>query len=107
MMTTTTTETAAAATAEEQRWMLPVYPHYPVEPVSGEGSILRLRDGRELIDFYGGHAVALLGYGHPRLLAVLREQAETLFFQSNVVPLEVRARAGQRLVKWGSLRLSH
>jgi acetylornithine/succinyldiaminopimelate/putrescine aminotransferase len=105
LMTTTTTaapeRTAAATTAEEQRWMLPVYPHYPVEPVSGDGAVLRLRDGRELIDFYGGHAVALLGYGHPRLLAALEAQAKTLFFQSNVVPLEVRARAARRLVEFG------
>jgi acetylornithine/succinyldiaminopimelate/putrescine aminotransferase len=99
--TDTTADTAAAATAEEQRWMLPVYPHYPVEPVSGDGVILHLRDGRELIDFYGGHAVALLGYGHPRLLAALEAQAKTLFFQSNVVPLEVRARAARRLVEFG------
>src|SRR5436190_23737866 len=104
-MTTTTAApdtTAAAATAEEQRWMLPVYPHYPVEPVSGDGVILHLRDGRELIDFYGGHAVALLGYGHPRLLAALESQAKTPFFQSNVVPLEVRARAARRLVEFGA-----
>jgi acetylornithine/succinyldiaminopimelate/putrescine aminotransferase len=102
-MTTTAAPqiTAATATAEEQRWMLPVYPHYPVEPVSGDGVILHLRDGRELIDFYGGHAVALLGYGHPRLLAALESQAKTLFFQSNVVPLEVRSRAARRLVEFG------
>jgi acetylornithine/succinyldiaminopimelate/putrescine aminotransferase len=88
-------------TAEERRWLLPVYPHAPIEPVRGEGALLYTRDGRELIDFYGGHAVALLGYGHPRLLAALQRQAETLFFQSNVVPLEVRARAARRLVEWG------
>jgi len=88
-------------TAEERRWLLPVYPHTPIEPVRGEGALLYTRDGRELIDFYGGHAVALLGYGHPRLLAALSDQAETLFFQSNVVPLEVRARAARRLVEWG------
>jgi len=88
-------------TIEERRWLLPVYPHYPVEPVSGEGVILHTRDGRELIDFYGGHAVALLGYGHPRLLEALNAQAKTLFFQSNVVPLEVRARAARHLVEFG------
>jgi acetylornithine/succinyldiaminopimelate/putrescine aminotransferase len=106
-MMTTMTATAERTTAEEHRWMLPVYPHYPVEPVSGEGSILHLRDGRELIDFYGGHAVALLGYGHPRLLAAMQEQAGTLFFQSNVVPLEVRARAARRLVEFGPEGLTH
>lgn len=88
-------------TAEERRWLLPVYPHYPIEPVRGEGALLYTRDGRELIDFYGGHAVAPLGYGHPRLLAALSKQAGTLFFQSNVVPLEIRARAARRLVEWG------
>lgn len=89
------------ATVEERRWLLPVYPHYAVEPVRGEGVMLFTRDGRQLIDFYGGHAVALLGYGHPRLLGALDAQARTLFFQSNVVPLEVRARAARRLVEWG------
>src|SRR5687767_10065801 len=93
-------------TAEERRWLLPVYPHAPIEPVKGEGALLYTRDGRELIDFYGGHAVALLGYGHPRLLAALAQQAKTLFFQSNVVPLEVRARAARRLVEWGPEELT-
>ncbi|HEX3131028.1 MAG TPA: aminotransferase class III-fold pyridoxal phosphate-dependent enzyme [Thermoanaerobaculia bacterium] len=90
-----------AMTMEERRWMLPVYPHSEIEPVRGEGALLQTRDGRTLIDFYGGHAVALLGYGHPRLVAALEEQAKTLFFQSNVVPLEVRARAARKLVEWG------
>lgn len=90
-----------AMTTEERRWMLPVYPHSAIEPVRGEGVMLHTRDGRTLIDFYGGHAVALLGYGHPRLVAALEEQAKTLFFQSNVVPLEVRARAARKLVEWG------
>jgi acetylornithine/succinyldiaminopimelate/putrescine aminotransferase len=90
-----------AMTQEERRWMLPVYPHSAIEPVRGEGALLHTRDGRTLIDFYGGHAVALLGYGHPRLVAALEEQAKTLFFQSNVVPLEVRARAARKLVEWG------
>lgn len=95
-----------AMTAQERQWLLPVYPHYPMEPVSGHGVMLSTRDGREVIDFYGGHAVALLGYGHPRLLKVLQEQAATLFFQSNVVPLEVRARAGQKLIEFGPAGLT-
>jgi acetylornithine/succinyldiaminopimelate/putrescine aminotransferase len=92
---------ALDASAEEARWLLPVYAHTPVEPVRGAGALLWTRDGRELIDFYGGHAVALLGYRHPRLLAALAAQAESLFFQSNSVPLAVRARAARRLVGFG------
>jgi acetylornithine/succinyldiaminopimelate/putrescine aminotransferase len=89
------------AAAAEARWHLPVYAHADFEPVGGEGVYLDTRDGRRLIDFYGGHAVALLGYRHPRLLAALAAQAESLFFQSNSVPLAVRARAAERLVRFG------
>jgi acetylornithine/succinyldiaminopimelate/putrescine aminotransferase len=95
------TSDAADASRAERRWQLPVYAHADFEPVSGDGVYLHTRDGRELIDFYGGHAVALLGYRHPRLLAALADQAETLFFQSNSVALQVRARAAERLVRFG------
>jgi acetylornithine/succinyldiaminopimelate/putrescine aminotransferase len=100
-MTETIVETTLQAELDEARWLLPVYPHTPVEPVRGEGAIVYTRDGRALIDFYGGHAVALLGYRHPRVLAALGHQAEELFFQSNSVPLSLRARAAGRLVRFG------
>ena len=77
--------------------LLPVYDQLDVEPVAGDGVWLETVDGRCLLDFYGGHAVALLGYRHPRLLAALAAQAERLFFQSNAVPLAVRERAARKL----------
>jgi acetylornithine/succinyldiaminopimelate/putrescine aminotransferase len=77
--------------------LLDVYARSGIEPVSGEGCRLKATDGRTYLDFYGGHAVALLGYGHPRLLQALHDQARTLFFQSNAVDLQVRERAAARL----------
>ncbi len=50
--------------------------------------------------------MALLGYRHPRLVAALAGQAEELFFQSNSVPLAVRARAAERLVRFGPAGLT-
>ena len=97
---------AEAGLLQEGDYLVPVYPHMGFEPVTGEGVVLRTRDGRELIDFYGGHAVALLGYRHPRLLAALAGQAETLFFQSNVVPLQVRARAARALLAFAPAGLA-
>ncbi|HEX4496587.1 MAG TPA: aminotransferase class III-fold pyridoxal phosphate-dependent enzyme [Thermoanaerobaculia bacterium] len=105
-MTETAIETILQAELDESRWLLPVYAHTPVEPVRGEGVMVHTRDGRALIDFYGGHAVALLGYRHPRLVAALAHQAEELFFQSNSVPLAVRARAAERLVRFGPAGLT-
>jgi acetylornithine/succinyldiaminopimelate/putrescine aminotransferase len=86
--------------------LLDVYHQIPLEPVRGEGPWLFDAEGRRYLDAYGGHAVALLGYAHPRLLATLEAQARTLFFQSNAVPLAVRERAAQRLVAFGPQGLS-
>jgi 4-aminobutyrate aminotransferase-like enzyme len=87
--------------------LLPVYAQTPIEPVRGDGVWLETADGRRLLDFYGGHAVALLGYRHPRLLAALAAQAEALFFQSNSVPLAVRERAAAALVRFAPEGLGH
>lgn len=76
--------------------LLDVYPYLPFRPDSGEGVYLRAGK-RRIIDFYGGHAVAGLGYGHPDILRALEQQARQLFFQSNAVALEVREQAARRL----------
>lgn len=94
-------QTLDSAAATEARYTLPVYDHLAIEPVAGDGPWLLLADGRRVLDFYGGHAVALLGYGHPGLTAAIAGQASELVFQSNVVPLAVRARAAERLARFG------
>lgn len=86
-----------SARAAEARHLLQVYAQLPIEPRSAEGVHLHCGGDRRVLDLYGGHAVAALGYAHPELLAALAEQAEALFFQSNAVALEVRARAAEAL----------
>jgi acetylornithine/succinyldiaminopimelate/putrescine aminotransferase len=86
--------------------LAPVFAHYPLSVVSAEGVWLHTRDGRRVLDLYGGHAVAALGYGHRAWTAALAGQAHTLSFQSNAVPLEVRRRAAERLIAFSGLDLS-
>jgi len=85
--------------------LAPVYAQFPLEVVDAQGVMLHTRDGRRVLDLYGGHAVAALGYGHPRWLAALERQARSLQFQSNAVPLDVRARAATRLARFAGLGL--
>jgi acetylornithine/succinyldiaminopimelate/putrescine aminotransferase len=77
--------------------LLDVYSQLPFEPVSGDGVMLRTRDGRQILDMYGGHAVASVGYNHPVLTRALTEQVKTLLFQTNAVPLAARSHAAERL----------
>ena len=83
-----------------ESYEFPVYQRLGLEIVEGYGTRVRTRDGQELIDFYGGHAVASLGYRNPRMLEVLRRQAEKLHFQTNLVEVEVRRRACRDLARF-------
>jgi len=85
--------------------LAPVFAQYPIEVVSAQGVWLTTRDGRRVLDLYGGHAVAAVGYGHPRWIAALEQQARSVLFQTNAVPMEVRERAAARLVRFAGLGL--
>ncbi len=83
--------------------LAPVYAQYPIEVVGADGVWLHTRDGRKVLDLYGGHAVASLGYGHKGWTEALGRQAAQMNFQTNAVPMEVRARAAQKLLKFSRL----
>ena len=74
-----------------------VYPLVPLQSVSGRGVFLEDGSGRRVLDLYGGHAVAALGYAHPRLTEAIGRQAKALQFQSNIVALKIRDEAAERL----------
>jgi acetylornithine/N-succinyldiaminopimelate aminotransferase len=88
------------AVAAEQQHLLQVYSQFAFEPVAANGVTIKCRDGKTLLDLYGGHAVAALGYSHPDVIAALNKQASTLFFQSNAVAMEVRAQAADKLINF-------
>ena len=78
--------------------MLQVYGQLPFVPAQATGCDLVTTSGQRILDFWGGHAVAALGHGHPRLVQAICEQARQLIFQSNAVALDVRAAAAEQLV---------
>jgi acetylornithine/succinyldiaminopimelate/putrescine aminotransferase len=96
---------ATPAWSAPEDHLAPVYAQLPVDVVDAQGVYLHTRDGRRILDLYGGHAVAAFGYSHPRLLDALDRQTRALIFQSNALALEVRARAATRLTRFAGLGL--
>jgi acetylornithine/succinyldiaminopimelate/putrescine aminotransferase len=84
-------------------YLAPVFAQYPLEVARGEGVWLVTPTGRRVLDLYGGHAVAALGYGHEGWTRAVSAQAASCNFQSNAVPMDVRLRAAQRLVAFSKL----
>jgi acetylornithine/N-succinyldiaminopimelate aminotransferase len=90
-------------TSAPASFLAPVFAQYPLEVVSAEGVWLHNARGERVLDLYGGHAVVGLGYGHPGWTAALEQQARSCCFQTNAVPMAVRARAAERLVRFAQL----
>jgi acetylornithine/N-succinyldiaminopimelate aminotransferase len=93
--------------AREGASLLPVYGQMPFTPTRAAGCDIVTTDGHHILDLYGGHAVAALGYAHPRLTKAISEQCQRLLFQSNAVALDIRARAAEKLIAIAPKNLSH
>lgn len=72
----------------------------PVTLQSGEGALLFDANGTDYWDFYGGHAVTLLGQCHPRWVEAVHRQTRTLSFFTTLADIPVRARAAAALTRF-------
>ena len=64
----------------------------------GEGAHVWDADGREYVDLLGGIAVNALGHGHPRLVAAVTEQLQTLGHISNFFASAPQITLAERLI---------
>jgi acetylornithine/LysW-gamma-L-lysine aminotransferase len=67
--------------------------------VRGKGACLYDEAGREYLDFAAGIAVASLGHCHPKLVAAIAQQAETLITCPNIMYNDVRSQLLKKLVE--------
>lgn len=78
--------------------VLPTYSRAPLNFVKGEGSWLVEADGRRFLDLGAGIAVNALGHAHPKLVAALCQQAETLWHVSNLYQIPQQQALADALV---------
>jgi acetylornithine aminotransferase/acetylornithine/N-succinyldiaminopimelate aminotransferase len=89
--------------ALEQRALIPTYERLPILAVRGEACYLYDDRGKKYLDCFGGLAVNALGYAHPEILAVLRDDAETLLHVSNLIYHRYQAPLAEKLARWAGL----
>lgn len=65
-------------------YLINTYAKYPIEMVRGKGSYVWDSAGKKYLDFYGGHAVCLLGHCPPAVVKAIAKQSSKLIFYSNV-----------------------
>jgi len=79
------------------KYVIGNYKRLPRVAVRGEGVYLWDADGKRYLDLFSGWAVTGVGHCHPRLVAAIRRQAETLIYMPNV-PWHTEPQA--RLAEW-------
>ena len=83
---------------KEEKSLIQAYSQLPISVAEGYECELITNDGERIIDFYGGHAVVPLGYGHKGYIDAVQTQMKKLLFQSNLLPLDIRANTASQLL---------
>jgi acetylornithine/N-succinyldiaminopimelate aminotransferase len=87
----------------EEKYLFPTYKRYDVALSHGSGAYLYDFEGRRYLDFLAGIAVNSLGYDHPRISRVLREQGRDLIHSSNLFYHRFQGLLAKRLVEISGL----
>jgi len=93
----------ASVIRSEQKLLLPTYDRHKILVDRGRGVYLWDADGRRYLDFLSGIGVNALGYGHPRIQAVIKRQASRLIHLSNLFFHEYQSELAKRLTKYSGL----
>ncbi len=89
--------TTAQIIEMEDAHYLHVFNRRPIVVVRGEGAYLFDSEGRQYLDFWAGIAVNAVGYGHPRVVEAICEQARDLIHASNTYYTPARSRLAAKL----------
>src|SRR3954452_18295116 len=92
--------------ALEAQYLLQNYARYPLALHRGKGCYLYDLDGNRYLDLISGIGVNSLGYAHPRITKVLRQQAGLLLHTSKLYYHEYQGRLAERLARASGLQRS-
>lgn len=98
-----TTLAPAPTAANERTSLLPLYGPRALTVERGEGCYLVDPAGRRYLDFITGIGVNALGYGHPALLAPMREQLARCVHTSNLHTHPYQSLLAEKLAYWSGL----
>jgi acetylornithine/N-succinyldiaminopimelate aminotransferase len=100
----TGTTVAAEVQELEQRFLLQNYARLPIVLKRGKGCYVHDTNGKRYLDLIAGIGVNALGYAHPRITSVIREQAGLILHTSNLYYHEYQGRLAQKLATISGLQ---
>ncbi len=90
----------------EREFLVQNYARYALVLERGEGCYVYDVEGNRYLDFIAGIGVNALGHAHPRIVKVIREQAELLIHSSNLYYHRYQGALAKRLAEVSGLNRS-
>jgi acetylornithine/N-succinyldiaminopimelate aminotransferase len=87
----------------EKQFLLQNYARYPLVLHRGKGCYVYDASGKRYLDLIAGIGVNALGYAHPRLTKVIREQAGLILHTSNLYYHEYQGPLAERIARASGL----
>jgi predicted acetylornithine/succinylornithine family transaminase len=111
MATSATPETASVSSLTqvqqlEEQYLLQSYARYPLLLERGRGCYVYDSEGNRYLDLISGIGVNSLGYAHPRITKIIRQQAGLLIHASNLYYHQYQGRLAERIAKASGLQRS-
>ncbi len=88
----------------EREYLVQNYSRYPLALHRGKGCYVYDLEGNRYLDLISGIGVNSLGYAHPRITKVIRQQAGLLLHTSNLYYHEYQGRLAERLAQISGLQ---
>jgi acetylornithine/N-succinyldiaminopimelate aminotransferase len=87
----------------EAQYLLQNYARHPIVIARGDGPYMWDTSGKRYLDFITGIGVNALGQNHPRIVAVIRDQAARLIHTSNLFYNEYQGPLAKRIAETSGL----
>ncbi|MDQ5985691.1 MAG: Acetylornithine aminotransferase [Syntrophus sp. SKADARSKE-3] len=84
--------------ALSDKYIMGTYKRFPVVLTKGQGTKVWDSDGKEYLDFVAGIAVCSLGHSNPKVVAAIKDQANTLTHVSNLYYIGAQIKYASLLV---------
>jgi acetylornithine/N-succinyldiaminopimelate aminotransferase len=97
------TVSVASPIDQEKQYLLQNYARFPVVLHRGKGVYVYDTSGKRYLDLISGIGVNSLGYAHPRITKVIREQAGRLMHTSNLYYHEYTGPLAERICRLSGL----
>ncbi len=81
----------------DKRYIINTYGQRPIAITRAKGTRVWDADGKEYLDLFSGIGVNLLGHGHPKVIAAIKEQVGKLIHASNLYYAEPQVKLAKLL----------